>query len=58
VVFATEDKRVLALAVARDGGVWLGTSAGTGIRYDLRRDAGPWPIRGNEVTALVSDLTA
>ncbi|MEM9487975.1 MAG: hypothetical protein AAGC55_02460, partial [Myxococcota bacterium] len=55
VVFASEDKRILALAVAKDGAVWLGTSDKALVfRYDPKRKTtrAMADFSGNEITAL------
>ena len=54
--FATEDKRITALTVTRDGAVWLGTSERALVfRYDpkTRGARAMADFAGNEISALV-----
>jgi outer membrane protein assembly factor BamB len=56
-VFATEDKRITALAVTSDGAVWLGTSDRALVfRFDpkLGKARAMADFAGNEVTALAA----
>lgn len=55
VVFDTEDKRITAVLVARDGSVWLGTSEKAQVfRYDpkSKRARAIADFAGNEISAL------
>jgi PQQ-like domain len=54
-VFATEDKRITALTVTRDGAVWMGTSERAMVfRYDPKTNQARAmaDFAGNEVSAL------
>lgn len=55
VAFQTEDKRVLSVVTASDGGIWLGTSEKAMVfRHDPARNAtrAMGDFSGNEITAM------